>query len=592
MAEAGLAPSAPMATSPPSAPTAGARAGQGAPGRRLAQALAGALAAVFGLRLALMLGSGAGLHVDEAQYWDWSRQLQWGYYSKPPGVAALIASSTALAGDGLLGVRLLAMLCWLACPALLAALAWQAVRQAWPADPARATRAAWWTAVLLATTPAAALLGLVATTDAPLVLCWAAMLAATAWAVQARGAAAWGAWLLAGLACGLGLLSKYTMAAWLLTWALLAWRAWRAGRLPAVAPGLALALAVAAVVLLPNLAWNAAHGWPTLRHTGDITTGAQRAAGRSLWAEWAEFAGGQLLLLGPVLVAVLVRLAWLGRAAIRATPRAMTADAASVATAAASTATAAGASTASSHWLPLRTLALDAAWPLLLLGAAQATRAHAQMNWTAPALLGLCLWAGLGAAGAGWTGRALWRCGGGALALGTAVLLWPLLTPHWPGGAPAWAQRADVWARMRGWPQAFAALRPVLDAHPGVPVVADERAVLAQAAYAWRAARRTVWAWPAEGRPLHHYQLQQALPAWPATLLWLGPQPPAAAQQARYAQWQRLAEVQHGPVNLGLWLGSQPLPTGATVDVARLTAAGADSGGARVPGATIAGRAP
>ena len=69
------------------------------------------IAAAFALRIALMLASGAGLHVDEAQYWDWSRHLAWGYWSKPPGIATLIAASTSLLGDGLLGVRLFGMAC-------------------------------------------------------------------------------------------------------------------------------------------------------------------------------------------------------------------------------------------------------------------------------------------------------------------------------------------------------------------------------------------------------------------------------------------------------------------------------------------------
>jgi len=57
------------------------------------------LALVPGLwlwRLAATWLNGAGLFVDEAQYWDWSRDLAWGYFSKPPVLAALIRVSTAL----------------------------------------------------------------------------------------------------------------------------------------------------------------------------------------------------------------------------------------------------------------------------------------------------------------------------------------------------------------------------------------------------------------------------------------------------------------------------------------------------------------
>src|SRR5213593_4266027 len=80
---------------------------------------------------ALILG-GAGLHVaylalacpldlapDEAHYWDWSRHLDWSYYSKGPLVAYLIRASCAVAGswsqgliaNEMIAVRLPALLC-------------------------------------------------------------------------------------------------------------------------------------------------------------------------------------------------------------------------------------------------------------------------------------------------------------------------------------------------------------------------------------------------------------------------------------------------------------------------------------------------
>src|SRR5437870_1267637 len=56
---------------------------------------------------------------DEAHYWDWSRHLDWSYYSKGPLVAWLIRLacelfggwSEALVGNQMLAVRLPALLC-------------------------------------------------------------------------------------------------------------------------------------------------------------------------------------------------------------------------------------------------------------------------------------------------------------------------------------------------------------------------------------------------------------------------------------------------------------------------------------------------
>ena len=39
------------------------------------------------------------LHYDEAQYWSWSKQLEWGYYSKPPFLAWLINMNVFMCGD-------------------------------------------------------------------------------------------------------------------------------------------------------------------------------------------------------------------------------------------------------------------------------------------------------------------------------------------------------------------------------------------------------------------------------------------------------------------------------------------------------------
>src|SRR5438067_9124037 len=47
---------------------------------------------------------------DEAQYWDWSRQLDLSYYSKGPLVAYIIRASCAMLGDSMPAVRLPAMI--------------------------------------------------------------------------------------------------------------------------------------------------------------------------------------------------------------------------------------------------------------------------------------------------------------------------------------------------------------------------------------------------------------------------------------------------------------------------------------------------
>ena len=49
----------------------------------------------------------APLHFDEAQYWSWSKIIEWGYYSKPPFLAWLINFTNSLCGDEEFCIRLI-----------------------------------------------------------------------------------------------------------------------------------------------------------------------------------------------------------------------------------------------------------------------------------------------------------------------------------------------------------------------------------------------------------------------------------------------------------------------------------------------------
>lgn len=475
------------------------------------------LAALLGLgalRAATVLASGAGLHVDEAQYWDWSRSLQWGYYSKPPAMAALIAASTAAFGDSLLGVRVLAMVCW-----LLASLVMWRLGATMGSEPAGR-----WAALCLAATPASGLLGLVATTDAPLMLCWSLLMFAVWRALQASQPSPW--WCAAGLALGAGLLAKYTMAA---AWLSLIWLVAMTRRRQDLR-GLGACSALALLLLSPNLAWNAANDWPTLRHTAEITVGAA-APSRSLLASagaLSEYVAGQLLLAGPVLVALIILLWRRGVAVPAQAGGAQPGDPA--------------------HF------ALAFALPLLGIGLLQALNARTQMNWTAPALLGVCLWVGWRAVAAAAPRRwlVISTIVGVALAslLATAGDLRRFVPVRTASERP-W----DAWARMRGWDDALHALRPALTSQPGLPLRADSRDLIAHAAYAWRDLQRPVAALQFAGAPRHHYEMLAGRQPQAAGGPWLLlSAQPAAALHTTYPLAMPLAEGHGGRVVARLWL--------------------------------------
>ncbi len=248
--------------------------------------------AVAGLRLLFLLTNQLQLSADEMHYWDWSRRLDLAYYSKGPVVALLIAISRSLVGDGQVGVRLPALLLG----ALFVLLIYGHAR----------SRIGPWNGLALAGVvqllPLVAGLGLAMTTDPPVLVCWTVALMALAPAVR-RGSLP--AWLVYGLAAGIGVAAKYTSL--LLPFGLLLAVPWLACtrpllRRPAFWCGQLLALAG----LVPLLVWNARHGWVNLAHNaGHLGVTAGFAPAQLLLGP-LELVGGQLLLFGPITAPLLL----------------------------------------------------------------------------------------------------------------------------------------------------------------------------------------------------------------------------------------------------------------------------------------------
>lgn len=254
-----------------------------------------AVAAITLVRLAFVGFAGLDLDFEEAQYWFWSKDLAWGYFSKPPLIAWLIAGATAICGDGEACIRFPS-------PLLHAATAMAAgAIGATIGTPDHRDRLALWSAVGYATLPGISFSAFLMTTDVPLLLCWA--LALLAWLKLMRGGRAW--WgVVGGLALGFGLLAKYAMAYFLLG-AVLHLLLSPAARRTALArsPAFLVFLGLGLLIVAPNLAWNATDGFITFQHTAEnVNLGDELLhPGRAL-----EFLGAQFGVFGPLVFAVLV----------------------------------------------------------------------------------------------------------------------------------------------------------------------------------------------------------------------------------------------------------------------------------------------
>jgi len=226
------------------------------------------------------------LSADEAYYLLWSQHLQAGYFDHPPAIAWLLRAGTLLLGETSLGARAAGLL--LSIPATW--FVWSAAAQLLKDDRKAALSAVFFNLTLMTAVEMMA-----ATPDMPSIV----TVAAFVWAVVRAQASQDGRfWLVAGVAAGLSLLSKYSalfaglgVLVWLLAdkrahpWLKTIWP-WAGG-------------AVALLLFVPHLLWQAQHDWMTFAFQFG------RVGGGSVTVRYlVEFIGAQLALASPFILAL------------------------------------------------------------------------------------------------------------------------------------------------------------------------------------------------------------------------------------------------------------------------------------------------
>ena len=215
---------------------------------------------------------------DESYYTLWASAPDWDYYDHPPMVAWMIHVGVTVFGTTPFGVRAAALL----------AMGLASLAVADMAPPGLRARAALYFNLSLLVLG----VGGFATPDVPSTLFWLMSTAAALRATEGQGNR-W--WVLAGLAAGLGIMSKFTnlflgpgYVGWLLATA--------KGRASLKSPGPWLALVAAAVPVLPLILWNLSHhGLGYERQFSRIAEGSLTA--RHL----LEYLALVILLPGPVI---------------------------------------------------------------------------------------------------------------------------------------------------------------------------------------------------------------------------------------------------------------------------------------------------
>lgn len=298
------------------------------------------------------------LSPDEAYYQMWSERLDWGYYSKGPGVAMAIRLGTTLFGPTEFGVRVLSPLLSLGTSLILFGF----TRRLYGEGPAA------WAVLLLNLTPIFQAGSLLMTIDPLSVFFWCGAMW-TCWLALERRRVRLPYWVLTGLCVGLGFLSKYTNAMELLCIALAMalvprWR--REFR----RPGFYLMLLVAAVLGSPPVIWNAGHAWITFNHLHD--RGRLGTAFDQPLKEFTNFLGAHLGVYSPLIfVGLVIALGWLWRASFPRRPgyHAMEPD------------------------VEKARFGLAFSLPLIVMYTLLAFKTAGEPNWTAPGFVSLCVFA-------------------------------------------------------------------------------------------------------------------------------------------------------------------------------------------------------
>ncbi len=242
---------------------------------------------ITALRVFFMAFNGRELMVDEAQYWAWSQKLAWGYHSKPPMIAWLIATSTHFLGHSEFAIRFFSPFSY----AIGSYFVFLTAKEVYD------LRSAFWAGLSWLLLPAVSLSASIISTD-PFLLMFEAI--ALYCFVRALKQDTLTSWLYLGLFLGLSLLCKYT--ALLLLVSPLIFLAWSKRYRPLLAkPGIYLALTLSLLLLLPNFWWNMQHHFLSIQHVVQHNIALDQASFHPLrllgfWAAQVGIAGPFFLL--------------------------------------------------------------------------------------------------------------------------------------------------------------------------------------------------------------------------------------------------------------------------------------------------------
>lgn len=232
-----------------------------------------------GVRFSFLMDANIDLSFEEAQYWDWSRRLDWGYFSKPPMIAWIIHFFTQIVGNS--------TPFWVRFPSTFFALILLIALWRFTAMLGGNRQTRFWAVLTASTMPLFAAGSVLITTDTPLILWWMFALISLWLALHTE---ALKYWIVCGLFVGLGLLSKYSMFYFhACLFVMLIFTPKLRNQLRN--KGVWIATGISLLMLAPPMLWNYANDWVSFRHVAADATDRGSAGLNPLF--FFDFIGSQ-----------------------------------------------------------------------------------------------------------------------------------------------------------------------------------------------------------------------------------------------------------------------------------------------------------
>lgn len=230
------------------------------------------------------------LYVDEVYYWGWAQSFELGYYSKPPVLSWLIMATTAIFGESEWAIKIGAILIYPLTATLIYLISETLFKN---------RQIAFYTALAFLTIPAVSLSSMIISTDVVLLFFWSLTLYLFIKALEEDKLFYW---VLLGLSAGLGMLSKYNMAFFLVS-VLLVMVLHREYREHFKNRNFYIALLLSFIVFSLNLYWQFQNDFVSFVHTKEISNIESELFH---FNKFLEFIGSQFAIMGPIFFGLLL----------------------------------------------------------------------------------------------------------------------------------------------------------------------------------------------------------------------------------------------------------------------------------------------